>query len=491
MSNIQIINGTWQDELPKLADNSVDLIICDPPYLVTKEKWDKVEQVNEELSKQLFRIAKDSCSLYVWCGIGEKSQSLIQWFPVFSNEWHFKDLITWKKQRGIGMRKGWLYTREEIMWFVKNNKCFTWNIENQYSETKRSETGFTKSDIERTGRDVLRHSNVWVDITEVSLGDSGVKRYSNQNTTKLHYTPKPEKAIDRIIKAHCKEGDTVLDCFLDSGTTAIVCKKLNMNCVGIEKEEEYCKLAQERVDPILLTMNDIELWLGNCLDLMPQIPDKSVDSIICDLPFSITKNKWDIIIPFEPLWLQYKRIIKDNCAILLHADGIFTGLCMLSNPDWYKYDIIWNKISTTGFLNSKIMPLRQHEHVLVFGKNKIKYNPQMVERGKPRKKGGYQAGNKGCYNNTNDLITINNLYYPTSIISFSNADQKNKLHPTQKPLSLLKYLVKMYTNEEDLVLDNCMGSGTTGLACKNLNRRFIGIEKEQKYYDIVKERLGL
>src|SRR3990167_8975584 len=129
--------GDCFDLLKLIDSNSVDLIIIDPPYLTTKEKWDKTEIVNEELSRELFRVAKNSCSLYVWCGIGEKSQSLIRWFPIFNKDWYFKDLITWKKQRGIGMRKGWLYTREEIMWFVKDNKKFIWNTDNQYSKEKR------------------------------------------------------------------------------------------------------------------------------------------------------------------------------------------------------------------------------------------------------------------------------------------------------------------------------------------------------------------
>jgi site-specific DNA-methyltransferase (adenine-specific) len=241
---IKIINGTWQNEVPKIESDSIDLIIIDPPYLVTKEKWDKDEVVNDELSNQLFRIAKDSCSLYVWCGIGEKSQSLIRWFPIFSENWYFKDLVTWKKQRGMGMRKGWLYTREEIMWFVKDNNNFVWNKENQYSDIKRANSGFNKKHIEITGKNVLRFSNIWTDITESILGNNGINLYKNG---KKHYTPKPEKAIERIILAHTKENDTVLDCFLGSGTTAKVCKDLNRNCIGIEKEEEFCKLAEERI----------------------------------------------------------------------------------------------------------------------------------------------------------------------------------------------------------------------------------------------------
>ena len=240
---IKIINEIWENELPKLESESIDLIIIDPPYLTTKEKWDKKETVNLELSKELFRIANFSCSLYVWCGIGEKSQSLMRWFPIFKEHWYFKDLITWKKQRGIGMRRGWLYTREELMWFVKDNKKFVWNKNNQYGVERRiRDGGKDKIKPSQTGKFAKsifkRLSNVWIDISEQSF---------NVVDDIMHFTPKPEKAIERIILAHTKEGDTILDCFLGSGTTAVVAKKLNRNCIGIEKELEYCEIANQRI----------------------------------------------------------------------------------------------------------------------------------------------------------------------------------------------------------------------------------------------------
>jgi len=241
----KLIHGTWQDELPKLQDNSVDLIILDPPYLTTKEKWDKEEVVNKELSSQLFRIAKDNCSLYVWCGIGEKSQSLIRWFPIFSGDWHFKDLITWKKQRGIGMRKGWLYTREELMWFVKDNKNFVWNKEEQYSDEKRVITmSFKDKERERKylsslGSNNKRYTNIWDDIREPNIA------WNNKENLSIHFTPKPLKAIKRIMSLHTQKGDIVLDCFLGSGTTMQACKELNRNCIGIEKELEYYEYCKQ------------------------------------------------------------------------------------------------------------------------------------------------------------------------------------------------------------------------------------------------------
>ena len=230
---------------------------------------------------------------------------------------------------------------------------------------------------------------------------------------------------------------------------------------------------------------------GDCLVEMQNIPDKSIDMILADLPYGTTQNKWDKdIIPFEPLWKQYIRILKKDGCIVLTSDGMFTGALMMSNPKWFKYKLIWNKKSTTGFLNAKRMPLRQHEDILVFAKGKTKYNPIKVTRGKPRKKGGYVGGNKGTYGKHKEDIKYNNEYYPTSIIEISNANQKAKQHPTEKPTELFEYLIKTYTNEGDVVLDNVAGSGTTGVACMNLNRDFILIEKEFNYYEIIKERLG-
>jgi site-specific DNA-methyltransferase (adenine-specific) len=236
----KIILSNCFDFLKNVPDNYVILIIIDPPYLTTSEKWDKQEVVNVELSKELFRVAKDSCSLYVWCGIGEKSQSLIRWFPIFSEQWYFKDLITWKKQRGMGMGKGWLYTREEIMWFVKNNKDFTWNIENQYSEIERKSKSFgfkAWKNGYRIKSDKYRLSNIWIDISETSW---------NWKDKKKHFTPKPEKAIERIISLHTKENDIVLDCFMGSGTTGVVARKMNRNFIGCDNNKEFVDLANNR-----------------------------------------------------------------------------------------------------------------------------------------------------------------------------------------------------------------------------------------------------
>lgn len=229
---------------------------------------------------------------------------------------------------------------------------------------------------------------------------------------------------------------------------------------------------------------------GDCLELMKTISDKSIDAIICDLPYGTTACKWDSVIPFEPLWEQYKRVIKDNGAIVLTAAQPFTSALVMSNPQWFKYEWIWNKQAAGNFLNANRTPLMVHESVLVFYKSFGAYNPQKTI-GKTRTKGGNKYSNNGCYGNYVEMPkTTYNEYYPKSIIEdCSNAFRKNRLHPTQKPISLMEYLVKTYTNQGDIVLDNCMGSGTTGIACKNLGRKFIGIEQQPNYFEIASKRI--
>lgn len=237
----------------------------------------------------------------------------------------------------------------------------------------------------------------------------------------------------------------------------------------------------------MLEVNNI--YLGDCLEVMKEIPDKTVDMVLCDLPYGTTQNKWDSVIPLDKLWTEYKRISKANSPIVLTAQTPFDKVLGCSNLQDLKYEWIWEKEAGTGFLNAKKYPLKSHENILIFCAGLHNYNPQM-ESGKPYtcKKGGLTEN----YNKDSktDIITVNNgLRYPKTVLKFSR--DKNKLHPTQKPLALFEYLIKTYTNEGDLVLDNCIGSGTTCLAAKNLNRRFLGIEKEEKYFKIAKERLGI
>jgi site-specific DNA-methyltransferase (adenine-specific) len=233
-----------------------------------------------------------------------------------------------------------------------------------------------------------------------------------------------------------------------------------------------------------------KIYQGDCLELMNGIPDKSVNMVLCDLPYGTTSCSWDTIIPFDKLWKQYNRITKDNGAIVLTASQPFTSALVMSNPKMFRHQWIWNKRMGTNFFNVKNQPLKIHEEVVVFSKKRAFYNP-IMRLGKMRVKGSdkYYSGDNviGNYKKTK---TKNNLYYPVSILDFSNAIRTNKVHPTQKPIPLFEYLIKTYTNEGDLVLDNCIGSGTTAIACINTNRNFIGIELQEEYYKLAINRVN-
>ena len=230
----------------------------------------------------------------------------------------------------------------------------------------------------------------------------------------------------------------------------------------------------------------VDLKCGDCLEIMKEIPNESIDMILCDLPYGTTKNKWDSIIPLNELWEQYERIIKDNGAIVLFSQMPFTAELVHSNLKLFRYEWIWKKENGTGFLNAKKMPLKIHENILLFYKKLPTYNPQMRKGFKPYKcKQGRHSTNYGAYEQGH-ITESNGERYPIDIIEFK---KDTGLHPTQKPVALLEYLIKTYTNEGDVVLDNCMGSGSTGVACKKLNRNFIGIELDEKYFNIAKERI--
>jgi len=232
------------------------------------------------------------------------------------------------------------------------------------------------------------------------------------------------------------------------------------------------------------------LFQGDCLDIMPLIPDKSVQLILADLPFNTEKrttwNDWDKKIDLIKLWENYDRVLVDNGCVILFGYGLFAHQLALSSKA-YKYDLIWQKNRGTGFLNCKRMPLSDFENILIFYNKQCTYNPQMKE-GKPYKitKGSLSSN----YAKTDKIVITKNegLRYPTRILNFAN--EPKPIHPTQKPLELIKYLILTYSNENDMVLDNTMGSGTTCLAAKKLNRKFIGIEKEPKYYEIACQRCG-
>lgn len=237
-------------------------------------------------------------------------------------------------------------------------------------------------------------------------------------------------------------------------------------------------------------MSSRKVWFGDCLIQMLKIANKSIDMILCDLPYGRTSCKWDKIIPFEPLWEQYKRIIKDNGAIVLTASQPFTSALVMSNIKMFKYEWIWMKNSGSGFLNASKMPMKKHENIVVFYNKLPTYNPQnLIKQNriiKTRKTFNKKTalGNIGVRNLGKEYLS-EYKNYPISLIFYR---EEKGLHPTQKPVELFEYLIKTYTNEGDLVLDNCAGSGTTGVACMNLNRNCILIEKEEKYFNIAKSR---
>ena len=233
----------------------------------------------------------------------------------------------------------------------------------------------------------------------------------------------------------------------------------------------------------------MQLIHGDCLEKMKDIPDKSIDMILCDLPYgNFTACKWDVIIPFEPLWEQYKRVIKDRGAIVLFGSEPFSSYLRMSNIKQFNYDWIWDKKKGGNPLLSKIQPIKVTETISVF--HSKTYYPIMTPRNKPKSRGTNKGVKSETTGNAFTEDKVYTEYYPKNIIEISNASQIGKVHPTQKPVALLEYLIKTYTLEGETVLDNCMGSGSTGVACVNTGRNFIGIEKDDKYFEIAKKRIA-
>lgn len=241
-------------------------------------------------------------------------------------------------------------------------------------------------------------------------------------------------------------------------------------------------------------INEVKLYKGDCLIEMKNIPDKSVDMILCDLPYNMTSISWDCLIPFDKLWEQYKRIIKPNGNIVLFSAGMFTYQLIQSNIKDFRYKLIWKKNVPTGMASAKYRPMKYYEEICVFGNAKATYNPIM--------KGRVGIG-KACYNYEHYCGDNNHLkldkqkrkydpdfVQPSDVLEFNVVpNRKGKLHPTEKPIELLEYLIKTYSNDNGLVLDNCAGSFSTAIAAMNTNRRFIGIEKEEKYFEIGLKRI--
>jgi site-specific DNA-methyltransferase (adenine-specific) len=240
----------------------------------------------------------------------------------------------------------------------------------------------------------------------------------------------------------------------------------------------------------MLKLNKI--YLGDCLDLMRKIDNKSIDMILCDLPYGTTSCKWDTIIPLDSLWKQYKRVIKDEGAILLTASQPFTSILVTSNVEMFKHEWIWIKNAGSNFANTVREPMKEHESVLMFGNKKWTYNKQMQERtggGKERVKTPVKFETSSDNYRQFDRIDTKKMPELRVPSSWQKFNRERGLHPTQKPVPLFEYLIKTYTNKGDLVLDNCIGSGTTAIACLNTERNFIGIEKEKKYVNIAKSRI--
>jgi site-specific DNA-methyltransferase (adenine-specific) len=238
-------------------------------------------------------------------------------------------------------------------------------------------------------------------------------------------------------------------------------------------------------------MIESKLINGEAIEEMSKLSNESIDMILCDLPYGTTQCKWDSIISFELLWQQYERIIKPNGAIVLTASQPFTSSLVMSNTKFFRYSLVWEKSKSTGYLNSKKMPMRSHEDILVFYKSLPTYNPQMTE-GIPYDKGIAHRPTE-VYREQKGEVHVKNesgLRYPRSVQYFKTAESEGKvLHPTQKPIMLMEWLIKTYTNENEIVLDNCIGVGTTAIAAIRTNRRYIGIEIDKKYFDIAKERI--
>lgn len=239
----------------------------------------------------------------------------------------------------------------------------------------------------------------------------------------------------------------------------------------------------------------MKLYEGDCLEIMKTLQAGSVDMVLCDLPYGTTQNKWDSIIPLEPLWHEYWRLLKPNGTIVLTAAQPFTSLLVASNIISFRYSLVYEKSHATGHLNANRAPMRKHEDVLIFAAKKSTYNPQKTKKiassVRPQKKAAKATECYGSFDPNAPRTDAETVSFPTSVLRFNNSTTGGDrgLHPTQKPVALMEYLICTYTNEGEIVLDNTMGSGTTGVACKNAGREFIGIERDPGYFSIAKKRI--
>jgi len=299
---------------------------------------------------------------------------------------------------------------------------------------------------------------------------------------KGYYTKHLNKKNPCVIESKVKEMlDKVVEEKLNNEKLTI--KNENINISQINLIPESCKSKDVKFTREYLNKEKICLVNDNCLDVMKKIDAKSIDLILCDLPYGVTKNKWDVIIPFDKLWDQYNRIIKDNGAIILFGSQPFTTMLISSNMKYFRYCLVWEKNKFSDFLNSKRKPMKTNEDICIFYKKQPTYNIQFwystpYERWNTQKAVDKQT-NYGSHKENNSKSDGKRL--PTTVLKFNRVERP--CHPTQKPVDLLEWLIKSYTNEGDNVLDNCMGVGSTGIASKKNNRNFIGIELDEKYYN--------
>lgn len=258
-----------------------------------------------------------------------------------------------------------------------------------------------------------------------------------------------------------------------------------------EKEEEKIEKEEKKEKGEEKREGNCNIIHGDCLIEMTKIKEKSIDMILCDLPYGMTKNAWDIVIPFDQLWSEYNRIIKDNGAIVLFGSQPFTSLMITSNLNMFRYCLVWEKNKFSDFLNSKRKPMKTNEDIAIFYKKQPIYHPQYWYSTPYIRWNTQTAVDKQSNYGTHkeNHVESDGKRLPTTVLKFNRVERP--LHPTQKPIDLLEWLIKTYTNENDIVLDNCMGVGSTGIACKKINRNFIGIELELKYYDIAKNLLNM
>jgi len=232
------------------------------------------------------------------------------------------------------------------------------------------------------------------------------------------------------------------------------------------------------------------LYNDDCLKILPKLESDSVDLCIADLPYGQTRNDWDRKIPLNLLWKELKRVVKPNGAIILFGQGMFTAEVMMSNPRMWRYNLIWDKKLVTGFLNANRMPLRRHEDIMVFYQKAPTYNPQKVKGNMTHSKGRPKEQTNNNYGYYNFKDNASDMKHPASIIAFSKPHPSIAIHPTEKPVELMEWLIRTYSNENDTVLDFCMGCGATGVACRNTNRKFIGVELDPNYFEVAKSRFN-